>query len=387
MKLKSYFAESVDEAINQARTELGTDAMLISSSETSRGLKDLGRYEVVFGLPPADKATLHRPDGKSDVARGSTFGKNPVLQELAELRKQVESFGQSIARAGLTRASEQLRPEMEHVLNRLLNAGFSNELAHELTEAVASRCQPQSDKSHRMIRDHRELFARDLQNAVLDEEIASRFEVASVLGESIEEPAAVLFVGPPGAGKTSSLMKLGFQFGLRPRRPLQLLSLDTLRIGGCEQLSMYARIGDIGFKALRDASLLSAAVSRPFGNGLILIDTPGFSKNDEEEADALARVTCDLPIEVQLVLPAYMSLSAAQECWRRFAKFNPQKLIVTNVDALSQAAPLIEFAIRSGLPLSFLGTGQQVPEDIRAAEKSELIEALAPRELAISVAV
>ena len=382
MRLKSYFADSVQEAMNKARLELGPDAMLVNSRRTGEDLRDLGSYEVVFGLSQESASgAAHGPA----PAHSPAAGQDLILRELAELRKQVESFGQSVARTSLTRATEQFTPELAHVYGRLLDSGFSAELSQELTEAVAHRTRSQADRSHRMIRDHRDLFARDLLHAVLDEEIASRFEVSPSLGEQ-DEAAAVMFVGPPGAGKTTSLVKLGLQYGLRARRALHLLSLDTLRIGGCDQLETYARISGANFSPLADAFALEGAVSELTGKVLAHIDTPGFAKADESEMEELSRVVRKLPVDVHLVLPACWSLSAAKQIWKRFAIFEPAKLLITHADALETPGSLIEFAIASGLPLSFIGTGQQVPEDIRAASKSELLAELLPRERAVPMA-
>lgn len=102
--------------------------------------------------------------------------------------------------------------------------------------------------------------------------------------------------------------------------------------------------------------------------------------------EELARLVRRLPVEVHLVIPAYCGLSAAKQIWKRFAVFEPAKLLVTHADALEAPASLIEFAITSGLPLSFIGTGQQVPEDIRTASKTELLAELMPRERALPMA-
>ena len=79
-----------------------------------------------------------------------------------------------------------------------------------------------------------------------------------------------------------------------------------------------------------------------------MIDTPGFSAADEDDIEDLARAVRDLPIEVHLVIPAYISLAAAHRTFQRFARLKPAKLLLTNVDAVEGTAGLIELAVKSG---------------------------------------
>ena len=383
MKLKSYFADSVQEALDKARLELGHDAMLISSRETGRDLKDLGCYEVVFGVSQPDGGSASRSDKPVSRSTAKAATSELVLRELGELRRQMECFSHSVTRSSVTRATEHFTPELTQIFNRLQACGFSSELACELSDAVARRTRRSSDRPHRMSREHEQMFARDLMNALVEEEVASRFEVSPVLGENA---SAVMFVGSPGSGKTTSLVKLALQYGVRAKRNVTLLSLDTMRITGCEQLRVYARISGLDFHALSHPSKLRRTISGLSEKGLTLIDTPGFSKADEQEADELAGIVKDLPIEVHLVLPAHLSPAAVQRIWERFAKFKPSKLLFTHLDEVEQSAAPLECAMRLGLPVSYLGTGQQVPEDICQAEKAALMTRLAAHERAVSMA-
>lgn len=385
MKLKSYFTDSIQDAVEKARLELGPDAVLISSNRTGADLKDLGAYEVVFGLSPASTQPA-RPAAKAVPTQGSAAGTDPILYEIAELRKQIESFGQSITRSALTRTTELPRPELAQILNRLVTSGFSSEFAREVIGAVSERTQFSKERPRHSVRDHRDSFARDLLNAAVEEEIASRFEVEATLGAQPNGSTPVMFVGPPGTGKTSSLIKLALRYGLKGKRPMHLVSVDTLRVGGSEQLNTYARITGIGFQALTDVSALTGVLSSATDGRWTLIDTPGFSTADEGDIEDLARVVRDLPIEVHLVIPAYVSMTAAHRIFQRFTRLKPAKLLLTNIDAVEGTGNLIELAAKSGLPLSFFGTGQQVPEDIEQVSKTALLEELAPKGLSVSMA-
>ena len=365
MKLKSYFADSLQSAMDQARAELGPDAMLVSSSQTSADLRDLGTWEVVFGVEAGNGSASKTESGKEALPAANN---EVVLRELAELRRQMESFAASISRTQLAQATEHFAPEVARIFDRLVTLGFSQELARELTEAAARR----------LPRDRNDLFTRELLRANLEHELSERFSVAPQLAED----KAVLLVGAPGAGKTSSLVKLALQFGIRARRPLRVLSLDTLRIGGVDQLSKYARILGTSLQPVEDFNGLEAALPKSAASALTLIDTPGFGASNETELEELARAVRHLPLEIHLVLPACTRLDAAERIARRFAVLDPAKLLVTHMDAVSGPAIPIELAIKTSLPLSFFGTGQQIPEDMQEADKTALLEEFTPRERA-----
>ncbi len=376
MRLKSYFANSVQGAIDKARIELGPEAMLISSRQTDRDLRDVGAYEVIFGLMPTAVGGLSGAmETKTEAAAVS--GNELVLLQIAELRRQMELFTQSVARSKVARPADQLAPELTTISDRLVSAGFSPELARELTDAVAQRL-PRG-------REAREGFARDLSYAVLEEEIAGRFASKASLGEQ-PDGAAVMLVGPPGAGKTSSIAKLALEYGVKAKRSLHMLSLDTLRIAGCHQLAAYARISGADFRPIQDASALKQVLREIGEKGLILIDTPGYATADQFEIEELAQAVCRTAIEVQLVMPAHMTLEAAQQVFERFASLRPAKLLLTNLDAVQAPAVPIEFAMRSGLALSYFGTGQQVPEDLKEADKATLLAGITLRERTFSMA-
>ncbi|MBV8707668.1 MAG: hypothetical protein JO028_10805, partial [Acidobacteriaceae bacterium] len=109
----------------------------------------------------------------------------------------------------------------------------------------------------------------------------------------------------------------------------------------------------------------------------ILIDSPGYAPAEIEEAAQTARFLQHHPeVEVQLVLPAYLSASNLKKFTQRFSVFNPEKLLFTHLDEVETTGPAVEHAIRSALPVSFLTDGQGVPQDLHDATKSRLTDGL-----------
>jgi flagellar biosynthesis protein FlhF len=126
------------------------------------------------------------------------------------------------------------------------------------------------------------------------------------------------------------------------------------------------------------AGLLGQALAEFANKKLILIDTPGLSPAELRDTPELAQAASQAAhVEVQLVLPAVLRPQAALATIERFRAFQPSKLLFTHMDEMETPGGLLEVAIRSGLPVSFLSTGQQIPEDIREASKAELLGPLA----------
>ncbi|MGH9638675.1 MAG: hypothetical protein ACRD3Y_01320, partial [Bryobacteraceae bacterium] len=135
MKIKSYFANSVQEAMEKARAELGAEAMLVHSKNTDAELRHLGAYEVVFGVSahPTGAAALKAAPEAATPERGDA-----LLEEMAELRRQIEGVKRSVSRqsAHLRLAGLERWPELEKLYEQLLAADFSSETAQDLVQAA-----------------------------------------------------------------------------------------------------------------------------------------------------------------------------------------------------------------------------------------------------------
>jgi flagellar biosynthesis protein FlhF len=242
-----------------------------------------------------------------------------------------------------------------------------------LVHGVQTRLQ-EASRDYSRLSSARELPNADVLLNLLGAEIDQRLRVSPFLGDPSERRIVVL-VGASGSGKTSTLVKLAVKHGIAARTPVQILSTDTLRLGGAEQLASYSRIIGAGFRAVHSADVLAHVIEEYKTKKLFLIDTPGFDGTNMEEASELIAFLHRTPeAEVHLVMPASLRATSAARLLQRFAAFEPRKLLLTRLDEAETAGAVLEPALRSGLPVSFLGTGQQVPEDLEEASKSRLLE-------------
>jgi flagellar biosynthesis protein FlhF len=384
MRIKSYFADSVQEAIEKARLELGPDAMLMHSKKTEFELRPLGAYEVVFGVPGVRQIEKTEPQSKATALAGG----EELIKELTDLRHQIETVRRSVTRQqrGVSQIGIRNSAAIDEVCAKVVATGFSEELAQEIAEAVELRLDAGRNSGIRPFRETDSLSSEAI-DAALRAELETRLKLCPELGVAEQKPRVVLFAGPPGAGKTTALIKLAVRHGLRARVPLQILSLDTLRVGGWEQLAAYARITGLPFAAVHNPTALGQVLNEYRTKELILIDTPGLAPADWEEVPDIVRSTArEAAIEVQLVLSACLQTAVARRTLERFAAFHPSKLLFTRLDEAESTGTIVELAMRSGLPVSYLSDGQRIPEDIQGASAARLLCAFSEPRLHVASA-
>jgi flagellar biosynthesis protein FlhF len=358
--VKSFFAASVPAAMEQARRQLGADALLLNSRQAPPEARHLGEYEVVFGTLPEGPAPAPPPP--------------PRLSRADELHHRIHEIREMIGR--IRPSFPLLSGDESGIAGALIDAGVDIELAQSIERAVRRRVTKPAVLD---IARPQAAATPELQLATVDE-LDSRFAVQPEIGRF------TALVGPPGSGKTTTLVKLAVTQCLKLGRPVRLISADNLRIGGADQLRAYASILGVPFQAVEGTGALAQAVDSAPANTWLLIDTPGLSAALLEDlggslASFLSRRQ---DIDTHLVLTASTDRADRAKVAGRFAAFRAGKLIFTRLDETTTTAAVFCEAARTRKPLSFLCHGQSVPEDIVAASKELVIDSLV-RQLPVSL--
>jgi flagellar biosynthesis protein FlhF len=347
----------VEAALAEGSRELGPEALIVQSRKAPPEAQHLGRYEVVLAAAP--------PPGKSvasSAAAGAPAGTGePLAREIARMRRQLDDLRWSVSRPAMPPA---VSTEAAEIFETLVESETEAGLAREIAEAVAAR--PERDNA---------VLAR--QAAVA--EIESRFTVNATLGREGAACRIAALVGPPGSGKTATLVKLAIRYGLAARRPVVLISADTFRIAAADQLRSCAAILGVGFELVETPRALDQALELHRAKGLILIDTPGLAAAEMDQgAELAAHLAAHPDIDTHLVLSASVKSADITRAVDRFEIFQPAKLLFTRLDETGALGPVWSEAARAGKPLSFFTTGQSIPEDLEPASKRRVVDVVLP---------
>ncbi|MEP6781544.1 MAG: hypothetical protein ABJC26_16720 [Gemmatimonadaceae bacterium] len=183
-------------------------------------------------------------------------------------------------------------------------------------------------------------------------------------------PYCIALVGPTGAGKTTTAAKLAIRAGAFGAARAGLLTIDTYRVGGMEQLSTYAELADVPFEVVYDASEIDAALRRMASCDVVIVDTPGRSPA-AAELNERWRTLLDAfnPDEIHLVLPASLRTDIAIETARAYtrtrAHVGATHILLSKLDEVPRETGVNDLALAIGLPARWIADGQDVPADLK----------------------
>ena len=184
-------------------------------------------------------------------------------------------------------------------------------------------------------------------------------------------PYCIALVGPTGAGKTTTAAKLAVRRGLFGAARPGLLTIDTYRVGGMEQLATYADLADVPFEVVYDAREVAAAMKRLASTcDVIIIDTPGRSPSSAGLTERWRSLLDAIdPDEVHLVIPASLRPDLAIDLSRAYRATREHcgatHLILSKLDEVPRESGIADLALSLEMPTRWITDGQDVPGDLK----------------------
>ncbi|WP_296281140.1 flagellar biosynthesis protein FlhF [Pseudoxanthomonas sp.] len=190
----------------------------------------------------------------------------------------------------------------------------------------------------------------------------------------LETGGVIALVGPTGAGKTTTIAKLAACFAQRHNpRDVALVTTDTVRVGGREQLHGYGRQLGIAVHEADSAQTLALVLERLRDYKLVLIDTAGLGQRDRNLVGQLNWLRASGQVRTLLCLPANSHFSDLDEVVRRFSTVQPQGVVLTKLDETGRLGSALSVVVDHQLPMTWVTDGQRVPDDLHRANSAHLV--------------
>jgi flagellar biosynthesis protein FlhF len=355
MQIKRFEAQDMAQALRLIKTEFGPDAVILSAKTLKNAYGNFG-----FLKRPRVEVTA-ATDTPNPEAKKRTFSSQRfTLKELVGKRRAHHTFGQEGERLQQKRNVEDLAP----LRQCLIAQGVKEEIARELVEEMAWE----------------RLLSKSPRNDELKSCLIRTLEEKGICVERVrigkEKQKIVAFVGPTGTGKTTTVAKLAAVASQsNKQRKVGVITLDNQRIGGVEQLRIYAQIIGIPFGSVADNKGLKYVLKRFKNIELILIDTASVSLRNEGEIAELRRSLKEIrDLETHLVLSATTKESDLEDLTDRFEAVPIDRLLFTKLDESISYGNILNQAFRMKIPMSYFTNGRGVPEDIEVATLDRLVE-------------
>lgn len=380
MRIKRYLARDMQEAVALIKRDMGPEAIIISSRRVrGRGLWGffVRQLEVTAALDE-QRVENAMTQSASAVAAGFTGAGGHSLASLSG--GSVIAGGQPAPGffSGAVAADLMLRRELAEVKNVLYR------LADGRQDSGIQEKEP-------LLKWRRVLAEMEVEAEIIDELLAAvekevpekgpeQSEIAEValLNQITQmvEPyyqnngvgRVIIFIGPTGVGKTTTLAKLAAQYRLFYQKNIALVTIDTYRIGAVEQLRAYAEIIGVPLEVVLTPQEMRRALETHVQANHILVDTAGRpSKNREQvlELKTFLEVIPE-PRDIYLVLSCNVKYRDLLRVAEDFSQLNYNKLIFTKLDETESPGVILNLIKYLGLPAIYVTNGQSVPDDIDA---------------------
>ncbi len=185
----------------------------------------------------------------------------------------------------------------------------------------------------------------------------------------------IMFMGPTGVGKTTTMAKLGAIYSLREGRSVVFITLDNYRIAATEQLKKYAEIMNIPVHAVNNQKEFKETIARDKAE-IIMVDTSGRSHRNEMKISEIKSFaeTVEYDFEKVLCVSANTKKRDLNDIFRSFDVMHFSNVIITKVDETSYIGNVIDIADKYNKPISYYTNGQEVPNDIVVADADKIVD-------------
>lgn len=414
MIIKKFQAYSENEAILQAKDDLGKDAIIMNIKTIKpKGIFKFFRKTKVEVTAAVDEVTQKNPVSEPKRESKTTTQFNATIdeklhpetvkettqeQEAKELEEKLNSLAMLLEQQlenqkNTSDNKEKTFPKKDSDKNTSsdIKTDTSTEDAKEVVEADEKKEKNSfKNKSIDLIIEqltNNEVsyhYAKQIMDEIthsgnirtLDDMLSCVYQkIILKLGQTQtiryekedKNPKVIFFIGPTGVGKTTTIAKLSSKLILEEKKNIVIFTSDTYRIAAVEQIKTYANILSIPVEVIYEAKELDKMLPKYKDYDYILMDTAGRSHKNKEQVDDLKTI---FPYFEKYSVLTYLVLSATtkykdlKKITALYSDISEYSLIFTKLDETDALGNILNIKLDTGKSLSYISYGQNVPEDI-----------------------
>lgn len=370
------------ETLAKVKREFGKDAVILNTRTQARngvlGIRGKPYVEITAAKQMSDlpeslrRSTLKvRParekfaDGAADIVsppnnQSVSIPPTVLSSEISELKAMVSELVRETRKTRSSPVPDDLIETYQHLIENAVADELATEMVHQIDNHLTDEQRRDPEVIHSRL--------TSLMGSMIPE--STPIQLAKTSG-----PTIIALVGPTGVGKTTTIAKLAANFCLRENKKVGLITLDTYRIAAVEQLKTYAQIIEIPIEVAMSLHQLQEAIARMADRDIILIDTAGRSQRDGDKIKELQKYFQEVkPHEIHLVLSSTCGEKVLCQTIDRFNVLGFDRVIFTKLDEAIGFGVILTCLQKAKVQLSYLTTGQDVPDDIEVGQSQRVAE-------------
>lgn len=412
MIIKKFLGKTEEEAIAAAKKELGEGIVIMNVKNVKRkGIFALLRskmVEVTVALED-DRDSFVKTQREVPVSAGANAqAAHTHKLNLAAQNVSTENIEKKLDSLQVLLESQLRNSQAGQETKQTEEASAVEETATEEIEAKSKKAEPQEEKNP-----EQEKFIRLLYNTMIDNEVDEKyanqvleeieknkkpnlpidyilasvyqrlilkFGMADGITPSEDGAKVVTFVGPTGVGKTTTIAKIASYYVMEEKKKVAMLTSDTYRIAAAEQLRTYANILEVPFRVIYTEEELQQALRDFRDYDYIFLDTTGHSHKNEEliekKKSFLKAIDEVAKRDTFLVLSATTKYGDLLKIAKNYKEITDYQLIFTKLDETTSAGNLLNVKLYMDVPIAYVTTGQNVPDDIERFNPQKMVKQL-----------
>ena len=399
MIIKKFVGKTEDDAINAAKKELGEGVVIMNVKQVkAKGLFASFRkklVEVTVALEDEQEKLASQKKEQINaalIAAASGAPEKTLSDEARSIEQKLENL-QNLLESQI-RAAEKNEPaedaektsEKEHVaelseadfedseLTKYTKLIYNTMIDNEVDEKYANQLISEMEKVYKQNLPIDNVLAGIYQRMIL------KFGKPTPITEAKNGPKVVLFMGPTGVGKTTTIAKLASRYIVEEKKKVALFTADTYRIAAAEQLSTYASILQAPFRIIYTKDELVESIEYYKEFDYIFVDTAGHSHQNAEQIQSMKELISAVEEvaekQTYLVLSATTKYSDLRKIADKYTAITSFHLIFTKVDETFCVGSMYNLKMHTGASIAYVTSGQNVPDDIETFNPQDTVKQL-----------